>query len=428
MQELYDLFLNSSGVCTDSRNVKNGNVFFALKGVSFDGNKFALKAIESGAFIAVVDDPKLKNADKCFFVDDVLIALTEIAKIHRANLKCPVLAITGSNGKTTTKELVASVLSRKFNLNFTKGNYNNHIGVPLTILDTPLNAEFLIVEMGANHIGEIDFLCKIANPDYGIITNIGKAHLEGFGSPHGVFVAKTELYKHIANFGKGLIVNANDKLLMSATDNNVLCSYGSSDANVIGQISKLNPYLHLNCNIDNNSFQIETNLFGSYNANNVLVALAVGKYFGVPENEMKLAIQDYVPTNNRSQTINTAKKNSIILDAYNANPSSMKLALQDFANVESDKKLAIVGSMFELGEYSKEEHLAIIKLIKELNLENTLFFGNEFFEFSSNFPEFPFFNVQEDIVNHLLKMDYHNCYIIIKGSRGVALEKLVEYL
>lgn len=428
MNKLYDLFLQSSGVSIDSRSIFNGCLFFALKGENFNGNDFALNAISKGAIAAVVDEPNLKNAENCFFVQDVLTALTEISKIHRSKLNCPVLAITGSNGKTTTKELISSVLLKKFNLSFTKGNFNNHIGVPLTLLSTPLDAEFLVIEMGANHIGEIDYLCKIANPDYGIITNIGKAHLEGFGSPEGVFIGKTELYRHVITFGKGLFVNADDSLLMSATNNCIVCSYGSAKADVFGEVVNLNPFLDVFCKVNNHEMLIKTNLFGSYNSSNVLAAVAIGYYFGIPLDDINSAISSYLPNNNRSQTIKSKKNNHIILDAYNANPSSMKLALQDFAKDSLQDKLVIIGSMLEMGEYSKDEHLAILNLLKDLKIDKVLLFGKEFYECKSQFSEFYFFIDQQDIVDFLVKSNFSNLYIIIKGSRGVALEKLVDYL
>lgn len=428
MIELYDLFQKSTGISTDTRTLKKGNIFFALKGENFDGNKFAIKAIEDGAIAAVVDDNNLKKFDNIFYVDDSLIALTELAKTHRNKLKCPILAITGSNGKTTTKELTAAVISKKYKLSFTRGNLNNHIGVPLTILNTPNDTEFLIVEMGANHIGDVEALCKIAKPDYGLITNIGKAHLEGFGSIEGVFKAKTELFNHINSFGKGVFLNKNDDFLAKANVKNCLTSYGVKNADVIGTITKLNPFLEIDCQLTNEIIKVQTKLFGSYNLYNVLAAVTIGKYFGVSNELISMAIKEYTPSNFRSQTIFSEKGNNIILDAYNANPSSMKFALQDFVNLESESKLVILGSMLELGEFSSKEHYNILNFLKENKLNSALLFGNEFYEFKSEFSNFDFFVDKQELINHIKANSYKNQDIIIKGSRGVALEKLIEYL
>ena len=414
INELHNIFLKSSGVTTDSRQIELNSIFFALKGDNFDGNKYAKSAIDKGASFAVVDNQAYCLNEKYILVDDVLSCLQELSKYHRKQLNCPVLGITGTNGKTTTKELITAVIEKKFKTVATKGNYNNHIGVPLTLLRAKLDTEFLIVEMGANHIHEIEFLCGLAQIDFGIITNIGKAHLEGFGSVEGVIKAKKELYDHIDVNDGTLFVNANDKLLKSISENTDRILY-----NINEQEQSNSPFAEV---IYNGSL-ISSQLIGDYNRTNILAACEIGRYFGVSLEKTKEAIESYTPSNNRSQLLET-NRNTIVLDAYNANPSSMTEAIKAFQKVNHKKKLFILGDMLELGENSLVEHQSIIDELSQNN-QKVILIGKEFNKCQHNFVHF--FN-SEDALVWIEENQIEDMFILLKGSRGIKLEILKEVL
>ncbi len=400
-------------------------MFFALKGENFDGNKYAHPALEAGARVAVVDDQELAVNKNCFVVRDVLKTLQELAIFHRDKLNIPVLGITGSNGKTTTKELIGRVLGKRYQTFITKGNLNNHIGVPLTVLSIRDNSEMAIVEMGANHPGEIANLCRIAKPDYGILTNIGKAHLEGFGDYQGVINAKNELYEFLAlNQGK-VFVNADDPLLMKLSAKLSQKTYGTkNDAGLHGFVTGKNPFLNVQLKLKSGKKAIQTQLIGGYNLPNILAAACVGQYFQVDDNLICAALEEFAPENNRSQYLKT-NKNTLILDAYNANPTSMALAIRNFADLESGSKMMILGDMLELGKDRLKEHKIILELINDNDFGDVVLVGNEFhladpgriFLHFSNVNEAKKYLSKEKVCDHL---------IFIKGSRGIQLEKLVE--
>ncbi len=425
IKKLHEIFLTSKGISTDTRTIQKDQLFFALKGDNFDGNKYAVQALDKGAGYAVVDDPTLINIPNCIVVKDVLESLQNLARFHRKYLNIPILGITGTNGKTTTKELINAVLSQKFKTFATQGNFNNHIGVPLTILSMDKSTEFGIVEMGANHIGEIAQLCSIANPDYGLITNIGRAHLEGFGSFEGVIKAKTELYQHIAQNGKMLFVNADDQLLMKLSGDFKKELYGKNiDAGNKFSLEKKELFLTLKWNTD----KIKTQLVGNYNFYNVLAAIKTGLFFGVSKNKIIEAIENYRPKNNRSQFLDTGK-NKLIVDVYNANPVSMQSAIENFYSIKASNKLLLLGDLLELGNVSADEHEKVLKLIKNLNFKNACLVGNEFYRFANDklYP-YLFFKNTDDLIGYLKKEKPENFYALLKASRGIRLEKIIPYL
>ena len=414
IKKLHKIFLKSSGIITDSRQIELNSIFFALKGDNFDGNKYAKSAIDRGASFAVIDNQAYCQNKKYILVDDVLSCLQELSKYHRKQLNCPVIGITGTNGKTTTKELITAVIEKKFKTVATKGNFNNHIGLPLTLLSAKLETEFLIVEMGANHVHEIEFLCGLAQLDFGIITNIGKAHLEGFGSVEGVIKAKKELYDHIDYNDGILFVNANDKLLMSISENIERVLY-----NLKEQEQSNSPFAEV---VYNGSL-IASQLIGDYNRTNILAACEIGHYFGVNLEKIKEAIESYTPSNNRSQLLETSR-NTIVLDAYNANPNSMSEAIKAFQKVKHKKKLFILGDMLELGENSLVEHQSIIDELSHNN-QKVILIGQEFNKCQHNFVHF--FN-SEDALFWIEENPIEDMFILLKGSRGIKLEMLKEAL
>ena len=414
--ELYELFQKHPEICTDSRKIVKGSIFFALKGENFNGNKFAEKAVNNGCAFAVIDEKKFSINKNFILVEDVLQTLQELAKYHREQLTIPVIAITGTNGKTTSKELISAVLSKELNVAATKENLNNHIGVPLTLLSIKQKDEIAIIEMGANHEGEIDFLCDLAQPTFGVITNIGKAHLEGFGSFEGVIKAKSELYNYIQkNIGK-LFVNSEAELLIELANNISKITYGKS-GDYIGAISESTPFISV-------VFQdegIKSKLIGDYQFYNIMLAICIGKHFGVSQNNIKTAIEKYTPTNNRSQIIET-RNNALILDAYNANPSSMSVMLHSFAKQKCQNRLCILGDMLELGKDAEKEHQAIINLAEALKLE-CIFIGKEFAQVHKQA-----YTSTDEFAKVLKSNSIKNKTILLKGSRGIALEKLVDLL
>ena len=379
IEKLYQAYLSSRHVTTDSRAITPGCIFFAFRGEHFDGNAFARKALEQGAALCVVSDESLRGTDGCVVVPEVLATLQELARHHRKHLTIPIIGITGTNGKTTTKELVHAVLARRYRTAATAGNFNNHLGVPLTLLSIPANAEIAIVEMGANHPGEIEQLCNIADPDCGLITNVGRAHLEGFGSFEGVIRTKTELYRHLAAKHGLVFVNADNQILMEqATACGDISTYGrGTEANVRGTLVDCNPYLHFYFEVGDNVYNVHSNLLGAYNFDNAMAAVAVGLHFGVEPFDIKEAIEQYTPSNNRSQFKRT-DRNDLYLDCYNANPSSMAVAIESFEKLQASHKVAIIGGMHELGADERKEHIHLIEILEACNLDRCMLVGCEF--------------------------------------------------
>ena len=424
IETIYQHYIKANNVSTDSRKIEKDAVFFALKGENFDANDFALQVAEQGVASLVIADRKdLPRHERIIIVNDSLKALQNLAAYHRSQSKAIVLSITGTNGKTTTKELVSSVLAKKYNIIHTMGNLNNHIGVPLTLLSIQPDTEIAVVEMGANHPGEIDFLCHIADPDYGLITNIGKAHLEGFGSFEGVIKTKTELYRHIKAHGKAVFVNQGNPLLWEQSEGQNRISYGrhcAADAPVAP--GACNPYL----SVVWEKHLIQTHLVGSYNFENVAAAIGVGQYFGVDENDIIAALEAYTPTNSRSQVIET-QSNRVIMDAYNANPTSMRAALINFASICGENSLLILGDMRELGTASEEEHRNILGLMKELGFKDALLVGQNFCSFNEN-PDWKTFEIVGDLCQYLEVHPISGKTILVKGSNSIQLGKVLPLL
>ena len=424
--DLYKIYLDTPRATTDTRKDVRNTVFFCLKGPNFDANSFALTALERGATHVVADDAQLADHANITVVDDVLITLQKLARHHRNQFKFPVIGLTGSNGKTTNKELIAAVLSRKYRTYFTHGNLNNHIGVPLTLLSIPLDAEMAVVEMGANAQGEIRDLSTISDPDYGMITNIGKAHLEGFGGIEGVKKGKSELYKHIRAKNAKLFVNGDDAVLMEISEGIDRTLYGSQEEFYCsGSLLKRKPFISFGFEHDGHSSgEIQTQLVGAYNFSNLMAAACMGCYFDVPMSDISSALSDYKPSNNRSEMVDTGK-NKLILDAYNANPSSMELAMANFAEMDHEPKLALVGHMLELGKDSAVEHQKLIDQLSDLGLKAILV-GRNFSE--CNKKGFHYCETPEDLKFWLQSNPLENHLIIAKGSRLVAMEKSKEFL
>ncbi|MBQ0738104.1 UDP-N-acetylmuramoyl-tripeptide--D-alanyl-D-alanine ligase [Aquimarina celericrescens] len=422
LSQLHQLFLESTGICTDTRKLKKGNLYLALKGDNFNGNNFAVKALELGANYSIVDEEPEEQNDHIIKVEDGLDTLQKLAAYHRKYLNLPILSITGSNGKTTTKELIREVLSKKYKSVSTQGNLNNHIGVPLTLLSMNKETEFGIVEMGANHQGEIASLCKIAHPDYGYITNFGKAHLEGFGGVEGVIKGKSELYNYLIKNNKTIFINYDDKIQVEKSKGTDIISF-SEGKNASHQITflKADPFVK----IKTEDTQINSQLIGTYNAKNIAAAICIGKYFKIPAKAIKEAIESYQPTNNRSQIIDQ-NSNQIILDAYNANPTSMKAALENLEAIPAKNKIAILGDMFEVGDTSAEEHQIIIDLLEKLEFSNMMVCGKNFYQTSTQ--EVLKFENFEDLKNYIQRNNFKESTILIKGSRGMALERILEVL
>jgi len=429
ISNLHKVFIDSSGVITDTRSIKKGSVFFALKGGNFNGNEYAMSALNSGASYAVVDE-FVGDDRRLILVKDVLKTLQDLSNYHRNMLKCPVLAIVGSNGKTTTKELTATVLDKKYNICFTQGNLNNHIGVPLTILSADLDCEFLLVEMGANHQREISFLCDIAEPDFGLLVNVGMAHLEGFGGIEGVKKGKTELYTYLNNTGKPAFFNRNELSIQEFKETIFeKVEYGTTTSVNITRLGDNHEQLVVEVEIENSFHSISSQLFGDYNGNNILSALAVGHYFGVEIVPMIDAIESYVPSNNRSELKISDKNNHIVLDAYNANPTSMANAIRDFSE-SYENAYYILGDMLELGAVSDQEHL---KVLNKLALVSGVKFlvGTQFMKHQANFMQdecCKFYNDVSELLADLNELNISDSRVIVKGSRGIALEKTLSEL
>ncbi len=422
---LYDYYCKAYKVSTDSRNIEPGAVFFALKGERFDGNDFAMEVAEKGvASLVVADRKSLPDHPRLLKVDDSLKALQDLARQHRQELKdLTVIGITGTNGKTTTKELVSTVLSRKYRVTFTQGNFNNHIGVPLTLLSITPDTEIAVVEMGANHPGEIKTLVNIACPDYGIITNIGKAHLEGFGSFEGVINTKKELYDYLREHHKTAFVNSDNELLLSLIGDLQFYSYGSGiEAACNVKLKASDPYLAVTAE---RLGDIQTKLVGAYNLENVSAAIAVGNFFSVDGEDIRQALEQYQPTNSRSQVIEG--KNHIIMDAYNANPTSMAASVNNFKNICGDNALLILGDMRELGDTSEKEHKAILNLLASSGFHKAFLVGDCFSQYNDN-PEYHCFAKVEDLIAFLEKQPVEHHTILVKGSHGIHLEKVLPLI
>ncbi len=428
LEKIVTLFRQHPVVSTDTRNLEKESLFFALSGENFNGNRFASEAIEKGAVAAIVDDPEFvpENNNRYILVENTLNTLQQLAKFHRQQFDIPVLAITGTNGKTTTKELCAAVLSTEKNICSTVGNLNNHIGVPMTILNIQKETTLAIVEMGANHPGEIAKLCQIAQPTFGLITNIGKAHLEGFGDIQGIINTKNELYQFIKDNAGTVFVNKDNPLLMELSEGIPCSTYGTPPADVEGKLEKADPYVKIRWCRKEKDIDIQTQLYGSYNFSNVTAAIAIGTYFGISASGIVQALKNYQPENNRSQLFQT-QKNTLILDAYNANPESMALAIDDFAAHRFPNPVLILGDMFELGESTEREHKKIIDRLQVAGLRHVILVGKEFYKTEGAYLYRKFATTKE-AEQYLQSHPIKNAHILIKGSRGMQLEKIIQYL
>lgn len=430
IDNLYNLFLKSSGICTDSRQVTPNCLFFALKGDNFDGNQFAKQALKEGALCAIVDNLDICENERYLYTKDVLQCLQDLARHHRKQFPIPVIALTGSNGKTTTKELITQVLSTKYKVLSTTGNLNNHIGVPLTLLKIDNNTEAAVIEMGASAPGEIELLTNIALPVAGLITNVGKAHLLGFGSFEGVKKTKGELYNYLEDNGGIVFYNSIDSNLtemVAARKEMIALPYSNSESNIeIVKPTSQNPFLNIKLK---NSRTIKTHLIGKYNTANILAALAVGDYFGIDSDNSIKAIESYIPSNNRSQLI-VGKENRLIVDAYNANPTSMKAALENFLELSAPSKGVIIGDMLELGRDSTAEHSSILNIIEKMDLKYIFIVGKEFAQAAKGYKYFEekaiFKENSEELKEYLLQNRLSGTTLLIKGSRGIKLEKILD--
>ncbi|MFK8045394.1 MAG: UDP-N-acetylmuramoyl-tripeptide--D-alanyl-D-alanine ligase [Crocinitomicaceae bacterium] len=425
ISDLHNLFLESEGVCTDTRSIKKNQLFFAIKGENFDGNLYAEEALSKGASYAVVEDRQFSGHPKAILVKNVLKTLQDLANYHRKQFNIPVIGITGSNGKTTSKELVNAVLEQKYKTLVTEGNLNNHLGVPFTLLKINDLHEIAIVEMGANKPGDIKELAEIAQPTYGVITNIGKAHLEGFGSLEGVINTKTEMYRNIASSKGAIFVNTTDTLLTNQIIAGIeVIGYGNGANNVSGEVVEANPFIAFNWQIGNyQSNVLQTQLVGSYNLSNFLLAICIGQHFKVDVEKINQAIESYSPSNNRSQVTKTTR-NTLIVDCYNANPSSMKSAIYSFKTISANSKLMILGDMLELGSISEAEHRAVYALALTNDIE-TIYVGNIF---KSLYPKNRSYTSVEDLIEKENLQLFSDRTILLKGSRGIKLEKLIDKL
>jgi UDP-N-acetylmuramoyl-tripeptide--D-alanyl-D-alanine ligase len=433
-EQLYQIYRQQPVIATDTRKITAGSIFFALKGDKFNANTFAQQAIEAGAAYAVIDDAQYRANDKCLLVDNVLTALQNLARHHRRQLSIPVVGLTGTNGKTTTKELINAVLSQHFDTVATQGNLNNHIGVPLTILGINQSHQMAVIEMGANHVKEIELLCSISRPTHGLITNVGKAHLEGFGSIEGVKIAKGELYDFLSANNGVAFINSNNPILMSMQGSRKFTTppvfYGDQlDDLVSGEITENAPLLSLSWtnNTTGENYAVKTQLTGAYNLDNILAAISIGLYFKLSADEINAGIEGYQPKNNRSQVVQTAT-NTLICDYYNANPSSMAVAIENVGKITASRKVLILGDMFEMGTEAEAEHKGIIEKALATPVDERIFIGKEFLKQKAiaTGKNAAFYETAEDAIEALKASPVKNSTILIKGSRGMALERLVE--
>jgi UDP-N-acetylmuramoyl-tripeptide--D-alanyl-D-alanine ligase len=428
MQELFDLFYATSGVCTDTRKIENDSLFICLKGANFNGNTFAQQALKEGARYVICDEAEYATDENIFLVPNALKFLQNLATYHRRQFSLPVIGITGSNGKTSTKELINAVLSEKYTVLATIGNLNNHIGVPLTLLRLTNQHEIAIIEMGANQFKDIEELCAIAEPTHGIITNIGKAHLEGFGGFEGVLKTKKELYEAIESIGGTLVVNSDDQVLLQQIKQETkVLTYGTlPSADIVGELVKLDPFVNLKWTDKSyTSPELQTHMVGKYNFYNFLAAIAFGRLFHVDPLHIDRAISNYTPQNNRSQIVKS-KRNTLILDCYNANPTSMRSALESFSMIEHPNKLFIIGDMLELGEQANTEHAAILDYIEENKL--TGFTVGPLFQSLKKASALRQFSTREEASAYFTLNQIDNALILLKGSRGIGLETLEAVL
>lgn len=424
IKQLHQLFLQSKGIATDTRVIKPGQIFFALNGDNFNGNKFTAQALQKGAGYAVLDEPDYRMDDRCILVANVLETLQHLARYHRSYLGIPILAITGSNGKTTSKELIHVVLNKKFAAVSTAGNLNNHIGVPLSLLSMNKATEFGIVEMGANHADEIAFLCRIALPDFGYITNFGKAHLEGFGSLEGVIKAKSELYSFLRDEEKFIFLNEDDPVQRQHRDYSKTFSFGtqkSADVQVEYKNNKLTAEVVVN------DVLYESSLNGNFNSVNIAAAISIGLYFKIPSQSIQKAIASYDSQNNRSQLVKLGDT-TLIMDAYNANPTSMAAALNSFSNFPAEKKIVVLGDMFELGADAYQEHQAIANLAGSLKFNKIFLVGSNFNKVEIQEVGMKKFESFPKLQKELEKTDLSQSHVLVKGSRGMALERILDIL
>lgn len=424
LSQIHAIFLSCDAVATDTRKITSNCFFVALKGENFDANSFAKEALQNGAAYALIDNEDYYQDDRTILTEDSLATLQELAKYHRKFLNLPIIAITGSNGKTTTKETVAAILSKKFKIKVTVGNLNNHIGVPLTLLSFNEKTELGIVEMGANHQKEIEFLCSLATPNFGYITNFGLAHLEGFGGYEGVIKGKSEMYTYLSTANKMAFVNFDDPIQKEKTSQIQRYSFSENDhkADLLFSEVQAKPFVQLIAN----GLVIQSQLLGLYNAENIKAAIAIGSYFEVNSRDIKDAVEHYVPTNNRSQMI-SIKDHSIILDAYNANPSSMANAILNFRQLEGENKIAVLGDMFELGNEGSKEHKLLIESLINSGIE-VYFVGKHFFKEKITNPKFKFYETFETFAESFRHQKIEKSIMLIKGSRGMALERTLELL
>lgn len=423
LAEIHALFLQSNGIVIDTRKITLNAFFVALKGDRFDANTFAAEALQLGASYVIIDNPSYYIDHRTIVVPDALTTLQELAHFHRTHLDLPIIALTGSNGKTTTKELIHAVLSKKFLCKATVGNLNNHIGVPLTLLSFDTDTEIGIVEMGANHQKEIEFLCALASPDFGYITNFGKAHLEGFGGVEGVIKGKSEMYAYLLSHHKKVFINADDPIQLKHSAE--IDSYTFSAVNAVADVQVTDVQAKPFVSLVHDGACIQSQLIGLYNATNICAAITIGTYFSVPTADIHSAIANYIPTNNRSQLLQK-NGNEIILDAYNANPSSMAVAIANFAQLEHPSKIMILGDMFELGEESTQEHAALVELVSQTTVPCTYFVGPSFYSHRIASAVMHFFNSYADFEHFCSTAPFQNSILLIKGSRGMALERIVE--
>lgn len=425
IENLYTRYLESGAISTDTRKITPGSVFFALKGAQFNANGFADEALQKGASYAVIDEEKFKKSDRHILVTDVLETLQQLARYHRDRLKIPVIAFTGSNGKTTSKELAHAVLSKKFKTLATKGNLNNHIGVPLTILAIGHSVEIAVVEMGANHLGEISLLCNIADPTHGFITNIGKAHIGTFGGFENIIRGKSELFQHLLTNKGTVFVNSLNPLLVSLAKRFTDPVFYPAKGNYYqAEMVSADPMVKI---LADNGEEVQTQLIGGYNFENMAAALCIGKYFGVDARLANRAVAEYVPGNMRSQVLRKGT-NTIILDAYNANPSSMQAAIENLATMSAENKVLILGDMFELEAEADKEHQAIGRLIKETGIKNVYLCGALFKSALREIPEAKYFLQKDELITELKQYPISKATILVKASRGIGLETIVEYL
>lgn len=426
ISQLYNLYKEHPTITTDTRNCPKDSIFFGLRGDNFNGSQYAMKALELGSCYAIVDQAEYATHPNIILVEDSLKTLQELAAFHRKKLKIPIIGITGTNGKTTTKELVLSVLSTEYNVIATNGNFNNHIGVPLTLLRINKEHEIAIIEMGANHVGEIKALADIADPNYGMITNIGHAHIEGFGSYENIIKTKGEMYDHIRDSKDGkLFVDYDNPLLRKMADGITSIFYGlQEDLFISGKIESINPYLEFEWKFVNSRYKVKTKLIGGYNLSNALAAITIGKYFGVKTELICKAIEEYEPTNNRSQLKET-DRNMLIIDAYNANPTSMKAALENFDQMEVNHKVLILGDMKELGPDTDMEHQKVVDYVMKHEFDHVFFVGENFNKVKTPYPRY---KDLDELKEYLVKHPITDSYILIKGSRGGQLERCLDVL